>query len=546
MGICVAKDIDEADRLAALDNVSLEGGEESYQAPPSYYSDRQETRCGPTPGSGPNDVTMGAPLSLNPGEHQSLFIRRETDEEVLSAHQMLREIDRLRELVQNMNDDGIGLRDLVDSEDMYLGDTSAKKSDVRKSLSRRSHNSTLEESSVRGSSSRFQANASIRSEPGRARSSVRSSARSSASESPFNSSLPPSQVVTPNQSPRKRPKRNSSKKAEVNTTRKVVKRDTSDSRRKRDLGFRNKDKKWKPYKPDKHTREASDSHWLAPRIPKLKEPEKVPRKLGPRDIGRNKSTPKPPRKNLKINTESSVEISRSYSDQTLSSGNIGSPKRGTKLLNKSKKKKKRQILEKLKEDSQPGAPRKVRRKSSRKTKENVNIPPPPTIVIESRKKETKTKRLKLKQSGPPRKKKKIEKELETPPKKLATLTKKKIDLPKKIKKIQLPSKLRNSQKKLPPEDSTPKPRALQRMSAVPTVTRESSDPALEPTTNDDAVQVQTGEEPSRKKSLSRRSMEILEKLEEVPNDDNFDFDLAQFEENLRMNWGVSPIGPAYE
>ena len=87
---------------------------------------------------------------------------------------------------------------------------------------------------------------------------------------------------------------------------------------------------------------------------------------------------------------------------------------------------------------------------------------PPTIVIETRKKETKAaKRLKLKQSGPPRKKKKLEKDLETPPKKLATLTKKKIDLPKKIKKIQLPSKLRNSQKKLPPEDSTPKPRVFQ-------------------------------------------------------------------------------------
>eukprot|EP00493_Phyllostaurus_siculus_P007145 UN07219 len=77
-----------------------------------------------------------------------------------------------------MNDDGIGLIDLVDSEDMYLGDTSAKKSEVRKSLSRRSHNSTLEESSVRlRSSSKFQANTSMRSSP---------------SNSPFNSSLPPS------------------------------------------------------------------------------------------------------------------------------------------------------------------------------------------------------------------------------------------------------------------------------------------------------------------------------------------------------------------
>merc|ERR1719285_205001 len=214
---------------------------------------------------------MGPPLSLKPGEQQSLFIRREADEEALSAHQMLREIDRLRELVQNMNDDGIG-----DSEDMYLGDTSAKKSEVRKSLSRRSHNSTLEESSVRlRSSSKFQAN---------------TSGRSSASNSPFNSSLPPSQVVTPNQSPRKKPKTNSTKKVDT-TTRKVVKRDTTDSRKRKDLGFRNKDKKWKPYKPDKHTRDPSNSHWLAPRIPKLKEPGKAPRKLGPRDIGRNKSTP---------------------------------------------------------------------------------------------------------------------------------------------------------------------------------------------------------------------------------------------------------------
>merc|ERR1719285_1406970 len=221
---------------------------------------------------------MGPPLSLKPGEQQSLFIRREADEEVLSAHQMLREIDRLRELVQNMNDDGIGLIDLVDSEDMYLGDTSAKKSEVRKSLSRRSHNSTLEESSVRlRSSSKFQAN---------------TSGRSSASNSPFNSSLPPSQVVTPNQSPRKKPKTNSTKKVDT-TTRKVVKRDTTDSRKRKDLGFRNKDKKWKPYKPDRHTRDPSNSHWLAPRIPKLKEPGKAPRKLGPRDIGRNKSTPKP-------------------------------------------------------------------------------------------------------------------------------------------------------------------------------------------------------------------------------------------------------------
>merc|ERR1719285_1065851 len=213
---------------------------------------------------------MGPPLSLKPGEQQSLFIRREADEEALSAHQMLREIDRLRELVQNMNDDGIG-----DSEDMYLGDTSAKKSEVRKSLSRRSHNDTLEESSIRlRSSSKFQANASV---------------RSSASNSPFNSSLPPSQVVTPNQNPRKKPKTNSTRKAEVKKN--VVKRDTTDSRKRKDLGFRSKDKKWKPYKPDKHTRDPSNSHWLAPRIPKLKEPGKVPRKLGPRDIGRNKSTP---------------------------------------------------------------------------------------------------------------------------------------------------------------------------------------------------------------------------------------------------------------
>jgi len=285
MGICVTKDIDEGDRIAALDD--LEGGEDSYQAPPSYYSDRQETRCGPTPGAGPNDIMMGPPLSMKPGEQQSLFIRREADEEVLSAHQMLMEIDRLRELVQNMNDDGIGLIDLVDSEDMYLGDTSAKKSEVRKSLSRRSHNSTLEESSVRlRSSSKLQANTSM---------------RSSASNSPFNSSLPPSQVVTPNQSPRKKPKTNSTKKVDT-TTRKVVKRDTTDSRKRKEqeeekyealqhLGFRNKDKKWKPYKPDKHIRDPSNSHWLAPRIPKLKEPGKAPRKLGPRDIGRNKSTP---------------------------------------------------------------------------------------------------------------------------------------------------------------------------------------------------------------------------------------------------------------
>jgi len=539
MGICVTKDIDEGDRIAALDD--LEGGEDSYQAPPSYYSDRQETRCGPTPGAGPNDIMMGPPLSMKPGEQQSLFIRREADEEVLSAHQMLMEIDRLRELVQNMNDDGIGLIDLVDSEDMYLGDTSAKKSEVRKSLSRRSHNSTLEESSVRlRSSSKLQANTSM---------------RSSASNSPFNSSLPPSQVVTPNQSPRKKPKTNSTKKVDT-TTRKVVKRDTTDSRKRKEqeeekyealqhLGFRNKDKKWKPYKPDKHIRDPSNSHWLAPRIPKLKEPGKAPRKLGPRDIGRNKSTPKPPRKNLKVNTESSVEISRSYSDQTISSGNIGSPKRGIKLLNKSQKKKKRQILGKLKEESPASSPRKFK-KTSRKKKQNVNSPPPPTIVIETRKKETKAaKRLKLKQSGPPRKKKKLEKDLETPPKKLATLTKKKIDLPKKIKKIQLPSKLRNSQKKLPPEDSTPKPRVFQRMPAVPTVRRKSSDPAIEPTTNDDTVQVRA-DQPSRKKSVNRRSMEILEKLDEVPNDDNFEFDLAQLEENVRMTWGVSPIGLAYE
>merc|ERR1711879_385255 len=119
-----------------------------------------------------------------------------------------------------------------------------------------------------------------------------------------------------------------------------------------------------------------------------------------RDIGRNKSTPydfskhplskssphllrveqdkqskhKPPKKNLKVNTESSVEISRSYSDQTISSSNIGSPKGGTKLLNKSKKKKKRQLLGKLKEESPASSPRKVKKTSSsrsRRKKENV-------------------------------------------------------------------------------------------------------------------------------------------------------------------------------